>query len=448
MHSLLHRFIEIDKEAEANAQNPVLGPDEMVQFSLALSREQYTPEAICNIRWPDAGNEEKQILEQRMKQRLDWETTTAKYDALTERWQLPLTGNQQVAVPVKHRFNAEVSAKGRRAARVVEENLVYSMSINQYFATALVSRSTAQYGSAGQVWRFSIAGFEDGKWQPMKGAVLKDYQTSYLVQTLLYVLDGQQLRVFDTVRGELLNVNFYAECNVPPEVRFSSLRVNRAGVLLALGQGRALVGYAPMGQVPSFQFIALVEQPKAVPYSAIWLTPASGMEHELVLGREDGLLERWKLVLSSEQVQLNPTAELNLFQPKVSSQSNKQLNIQSGLPVLGAYQRGHRISAYTGQDWAILTQVPGVPQIYLKHPEKVPMVDMHVCGDMTAILAANGVLCLSTYVGSTPSQLFAIEELLLPPERHIPSGQQRVVMLPDIGVALLQNGMLVGVKLK
>lgn len=448
MESLLHHFVEIDAEAEQNAQNPVLGPDEMVEFSLALSREKYTPEAICNIRWPDAGNEEKQILEQRMKQRLDWDPTIAKYDALTERWQSSLTNNQQVAIPVKHHFNAEVSSKGRRAARVIEENLVYSMSINQYFATALVSRNTAQYGSAGLVWRFGVAGFEGGKWQPMKDASLKDYQTSYMVQTLLYVLDGQQLRVFDTVRGELLNVNFYAACNVPANIRFTSLRVNRAGVLLALGQGRALVGYAPMGQVPSFQFIAVLEQPKAVPYSAIWLTPASGMAHELVLGREDGLLERWQLVLSSEQVQLNPTAELDLFQPKVSSQTNKELNVKPGLPVLGAYHRGHRISAYTSQDWAVLTQVAGVPQIYLKHPEKVPMVDMHVCGDMTAILAANGVLCVSTYVGSTPSQMFVIKELMLPPERHIPMGQQRVVMLPDLAVALLQNGMLVGVKLK
>ncbi len=345
------------------------------------------------------------------------------------------------------------SPKGRRFVREIDRGRVFSMGVGALFATVLMAKGRQGYGESGEIWRFPISDMEQGRWRAIpRTAPVEHYQTSFSVRTILYLLDGPYLRVIDINRGDLFKTNFYHAAGVAEAVRFNSLRVNRAGVLLAQSTASNLVVLAYVAPVEGEFHLSVLdrlscEEPE-VSYSSICLAPSSTNAHEFMFGRTDGIIERYSLALSPEAVQFDQQCKYDLFQPKKSTASGKQLKIALGRAVQGLYLRGFRISAYTDQNWAIVTQVEGVPQAYRKVRADNPIVDQSVHGDMTACLLANGELSVQTYWSSTFHQLIDQADVMMQKENYIPGGQQRVAMLSDAAVALYQHGDLMILKLK
>lgn len=449
MDLLLDEFCTIDTKAADDAKHPILGPNEIFQYR-AFSLANYTVESAANLRWPDARHEEMLVMGQRLRKPVDWEELTQKLDALTERWQAPLQGGEQTANCEPMDFTIPTS-KGRRHARPIQPAMVLSIAISTTFAVVLLRKNYGAPPDSGELWRFAVAELGHGKWRPApRVQSVEHYQASFCVHAHLFLLDGPILRVIDLNHGEVFRTNFYEAAGLPSEVRFDSMQVNRAGVLLcksAVG-GRVVLGYVALGATPSLTILETQFGSPESHYSSIGLAPASGMEHNFLLGRTDGLIEQYELELSEETVKLNQTNCFDLFQPKISTVSNTPLKVEPGHAVQGVFIRGHRISAYTDRDWIAVSTIEGVPQATRRHRPNCPMVSQHTLGDMTACLKANGEMSLWSYSGTAASQAADATALMHTPENYILVGQQRVAMLPDAAAALLQNGRLVFIKLK
>lgn len=449
MEPLLDIFREIDEQAEQDAEHPVLGPGEYIETNVTLAIGDKSPEEQCNIRWPGAEHEELAVMQQRQKRYVEWKELAEKLDALSERWQTPMREQKAVGVLIAFSIPAQ---KGRRFTREIDRGRLFSMCVGSLFATVLMADNNRGVGESGKIWRFPIGELEEGRWRAVpRTEAVEHYQTSYSVRTHLYLLDGPFLRVIDLNKGDVFKVDFYQAAQLDPAVRFNSLRVNRAGVLLAHSTVSNLVvlAYVSHGANPELTVLEHFScQAENVSYSSICLAPSSTVAHEFMLGRTDGLIERYSLLLGTEQVNLDQHGVYDLFQPKKSTASGKQLKIIAGQPVQGLYLRGFRISAYTDQNWAIVSQIEGVPQVYRKVQPRCPIVDQSVHGDITACLLANGELTVQTYWGSSFNQIIDQTDLMMPKENYIPAGQQRVAMLSDVAVALYQNGDLMLLKLK
>lgn len=450
MEPLLDLFREINIEAEEEAQHPVLGPGEYIESNVTLPIGDRTPEEQCNIRWPGAEHEELAVMQQRQKRHVQWDELQSKLDALAERWQTPMREQKAMGVGISF---ALPSPKGRRFAREVDRTRVFSMGVGALFATVLMAKNSQHYGESGEIWRFPISEMEQGRWRAIpRTAPVEHYQTSYSVRTLLYVLDGPFLRVIDINKGDLFKAHFYQAAGLSDDIRFRSLRVNRAGVLLAQSTTSNLVVLAYVASFSGEFQLTILDRlgcaDDGVGYSAVFLSPSGTNAHQFVLGRSDGIVERYSLELSPEKVQFDQQGKFDLFQPKKSTATGKELKIAAGQPIQGLYLRGFRLSAYTDKNWVIITQVEGVPQVYRKVRPDNPIVDQCVHGDMTASLLANGELTVQTYWSSTFHQIIDQEDMMMRKENYIPGGQQRVTMLSDAAVALYQHGDLLILKLK
>lgn len=447
MESLLEKFLETDEMGEEEADHPIIGPNEYIEFSAKLSKEGRTMETVCNMRWPEARHEELDVLQRRLKRFVDWPELNDKLDALHERWQAPLRGKDQSAGCTVVTF-AIATTKGRRVPRSIDLRRVHSMALGSIFATVLLSAKSEDRGQSGEIWRFPVSEMQSGNWRPSpRTEPVSHYQVSYNVQTHLYLLDGPFLRVVDLNKGDVLRANFYHAAKLSDTIRFSSIRANRAGVVLALSRESNVVvlAYVALGAEPSLTVLDCFQcEAEQAAYSSICLAPASGLEHELLLGRSDGWIERYSLVLGSEEVKFNQQGVFELFRPRTSTASGKDLGITPGQPIQGLYLRGPRISAYTDHDWVTLSQIEGIPQVYLKGKPENPMIDQHVHADLIVRMTANGEMRVYSYWGTVSSQ-FA--DVTLEKDNYIPAGQQRLTMLADIAVGLSQNGNLVFIKL-
>lgn len=449
MEPLLDEFLHFDAKADEDSEHPVLGPNEIFKFR-AFSLSGYTLESAANLRWSDASNEEMTVMRQRMKRIVDWTELITKMDSLTERWLAPLAGGAQTAICKPQDFT-KPTAKGRSHVIPIDPALVLSMCVSTVYAVVLLRNHPNVPIGRGSIWRFPVCEVDAGKWRPApKLAPVENYQVSFCVQAHLFLLDGPMLCVIDLNHGEMFRTNLYQAARLPANTRFDSMKVNHACVVLLKSQdsGRVVLAYISLGSSPSLEVIETTFSGPSVTYTSIGLTPASGLEHTFLLGRVDGIIEQYQLELSEKETKLNQVACFNLFEPKISSVSGLPLKVESGHPIQGVFQRGHRISAYTDRDWVALSTIVGVPQVFRRHRPDCPLVDMHTMGDMTASLKANGELSLWGYSSTALSQAADEKSLCYGPENYIPGGQQRVAMLPDVAVALLQHGRLVFILLK
>ncbi len=455
MDDLTEAFWELDIDAKNAAEHPLLTDADACNQSLVMSEklvETRPPEEVCHIRWPEYRLHEKYRLELRTNKGVDWATSMRQIDAEMQRWQdddSPIHNNRLGFKP----WCLRPSAYKRAILDHKEEN-IFSLAIGPEFAVVMDSDKN---GRSGHLWWFPIyrvevederhwrrVAIERPKGDQVQLDAVANYQTCFALGKLLYLVDGQHLRIINVPEGrELARLPLYERAKLKPEFGVKRLVVAASGLALfqLVEQGAIYLCNLENEQLRMLKQFLKPQSGKGS-YTAFSLSPCAERMGEALLGRSDGVVERWLLWEEAQtgHIKLKFDGELHLLGDKKSSFNLKTIKCPSDTPITYLYNRGRRTIVCTKYNRIVLEDTPQVPQFYFTENGSALVAEVDICGDMMVTLQDNGTIRGSPYI-STISPI-KMDRNLLDPWNTLQPGCQRLIVYPDMIVYLGPSGSL------
>lgn len=179
-----------------------------------------------------------------------------------------------------------------------------------------------------------------------------------------------------------------------------------------------------------------------VGYTCHSITPTMHKNAEMLLGREDGIVERW--CISQEgggNIKIAYDGELPLLGNQMGTNSHRPIEVPANTPITYLYNRGRRMVVCTKFNRIVIDDTPKVPMFYFKEAPETLVAQVDICGDLMCTLQNNGVFRMAPFIstispiqGKLPSEFLASD--------YMEPGGQRIVAYPDLVVVLGKMGQL------
>lgn len=457
MEDLAEELWAINLDAEIEAEHPILTDGERCDVQLKINPqllESRSPEEVCRTRWPEYQTEEKYRLEKRLGRLEDWAPSMRKIDAHMDLWQddgKPIQNTRLSFLP----WARQPSVIKKNVQKHKPEQIV-SLAVGTDFAVVLQTDGTNL--RAGGLWWFPIYRVEveeQRHWRrvssnhslsPDTVPSISHYQTCYALHEKLYLVDEGHLLIIDVSAGRLLaKLDLYTAAKLNSEVRIKRLVVTLSGLAMFQLHDQGVVYLCDL----SDDKLRMMKQFRRainadIQYTAFAITPCNIQKAEILLGREDGIVERWLVHAKPEDVRAKPyyDADLNLLGNKISTDTHKTIKVKAGVPITYLYHRGRRTIICTAHNRIILEDTPKVPMFCFTENEKVRVSEVDICGDLMITLCENGALRGAPFISTISPIMNEREDQLLSIGENLEPGCQRLVVYPDMVVMLAELGKL------
>jgi hypothetical protein len=443
MESLLQQFGDLAiAGATVSHHNPYLGPNDPAPDSVVIHLDMTLAgawEKACNLRWPDKPEFEKLVLETRFGKAVTWEQMPGLMDEYMIKW-----GKDQYYCHICEFGLSRIAHRNRDRIRALRGLTVRSMSVSQYYATALVTNdhTNLNYGS---IWSFPVIHYEN----PIKAEwtntliEVKAYQVSHILETTLYVVDGAELVCIDlTDKKELYRINMYEKYKL---MLFNTdfICASMSGFILIVSEKNGFSLFFENTNTMTVDLVEHIATPTVDGKAAAFTTGCLDLE-KAVLGRSDGKVEIWSIQRTEVEgkviTKIFRAEVLDVFIDQVSDHNMRPLKMVPDDPVTNVYSRGRRLMIISKNNRVSMEMLKGTPITMMDENKDLPIVAVSVFGDFTGVLYANAAVELGRYSGTKPVYVHSNKKTNLEQTQRINIGEQRIAVLADMVIILSQQG--------
>lgn len=349
-------------------------------------------EEVSMARWPNCV-EEKRILDMRLRRLHDWKSF---YTAMEDRTQRFV--DRRVFEQCRE-FGASSglpSTSSKRQKATATESIPYNASITsvaagEEFSVMLVAPKQ-EHPMDGHLWTFSSNNFEKSNWRQSSEWVV-DFQVAHIFRDVLWVVAGNEIRVYKLPRCELVyRIDVWETYKILLKQNVNTIRATQHTVSVVT-RSRGFLVFAVIAR--TLELLKWCNTNKDTDKNYQYTTTAIFMDM-LAFGRTDGIVEMWQIRTPDDaDATLEKVMEHDWLEP-VKTNSGALVEPTQGVPITCIAMSGPKIAISTEEDMVMIDLSPS-NRTQCKLTKVATVVDMKIFGDMILVLSIDGGLSVGEF---------------------------------------------------